>query len=85
LSDNRISCLLAEVKFLTEIDKKQESKLSKKRQESNAKLRQTLANILIEHAHLHRTSNRLIRDSKVEGGGNTDASPGDEGNLISLI
>lgn len=59
LSDNRISCLLAEVQFLTEVDNKQETKLSKNRQESNEKLRQTLANILIEHAHLHRVSHHV--------------------------
>jgi len=64
LSDNRISCLLAEVQFLTEADAAQESKLGKRRQESNQKLRQTLADILIEHAHLHRACNRLIRDAK---------------------
>eukprot|EP00213_Chloropicon_mariensis_P007598 CAMPEP_0197473020 /NCGR_PEP_ID=MMETSP1309-20131121/4311_1 /TAXON_ID=464262 /ORGANISM="Genus nov. species nov., Strain RCC998" /LENGTH=516 /DNA_ID=CAMNT_0043011917 /DNA_START=176 /DNA_END=1723 /DNA_ORIENTATION=+ len=93
LSDNRISCLLAEVQFLTEVDNKQETKLSKNRQESNEKLRQTLANILIEHAHLHRACNRLIRDLKLEEskshskGEQQQASlggVGGDGNMISL-
>ena len=91
LSDNRISCLLAEVQFLTECDKELESKLQRGRQESNERLRQTLANILIEHAHLQRACNRMSRDAIV--GGAEDNNPADSStnyqppteDMVSLI
>ncbi|QDZ18674.1 hypothetical protein HOP50_02g11770 [Chloropicon primus] len=89
LSDSRISCLLAEVQFLTEVDKKQEAQLLEGRQETNEKLRQTLANILIEHAHLQRACNRMARDSIA--GKDAPTSSNDKGlteeapDMISLI
>ena len=68
-----------------------ESKLQRGRQESNERLRQTLANILIEHAHLQRACNRMSRDAIV--GGAEDNNPADSStnyqppteDMVSLI
>lgn len=77
LSDNRITCLLAEVQLISKTtsangDTKGEGLGDKGRPASGwdeARARQFLSKVLIDHAHLHRACNRATRDLAALGRG----------------